>query len=450
MEPSKAAGAGDVKDVPPAASEDGDDGPSASDEKGERQPLLSGRSEQGDRQPLFSSRSDTSEGRAAHLLHYLQNLAQDHPHADIDEDNHSVKDYDPSKLATFRVFFHYTGTVLQNRVLWKETATTCLIYIAVVLWFSYWRWEGFKHFVGKESTIRAFLSMFSNLIGLLLSFYTSLNIGRWWAMRNGVQDLWTGASKLSVLLANGVTTDRDVLESVQRYARCSLYMLFRASQKVQNPYLAMRKRGLLKDDELSRLEQLGLRGMYPQASVPWAWMANMVSTLHKQGLTAGPPHYSLLLSTVEQGRSGISTIQMYIETPIPMAYLHVLGLMVKIHNVFIASLYGLICVMHLAGSHGVNEVAIVRTVFRAFFMPFLYNALLIINGDLTNPFDGDVGDLSFNQFDACIEAESLTLIEASENRPKWMEGRTFTGWKPDAPRTSRPFQMVQKSKTELP
>lgn len=376
--------------------------------------------EEGESTPLLARRS-----RVSGLIGML--TGQPTVHKDIDEE-HVHQSYNATVLATNRVLFHYTGTVFQRDVLWKETLSTFGIYLLVVLVFSHCRWEGFQSFVGKESTIRAFLSMFSNLIGLLLSFYTSLNIGRWWSMRQAVQQLWSSASKLSMLLAHGVTTDKELLLSIQRYARCSLYLIFAASQNPTDPMDSMVRRGILKEDEAAKLQNFHGRGAFPQASIPWAWLTSAITMLHRQGLTAGPPHLSTLLLTVEQGRASINTVQMYVETPIPMSYLHILGLMVKIHNVFIASLYGLICVMHLGGPDGVNEVAIVRTVFRAFFMPFIYNALLIINGDLTNPFDGDVGDLSFHQFDRCIEFESVTLIEAIDHKPQWMEGRQYASW----------------------
>lgn len=385
--------------------------------------------EKGERTPLLTSARDCSDietGQAGTILDRLTGHNKK-PKDDIDDDGVQTT-YEVNNLATFRVFFQHSGTVLQNPVLWKETISTFCIYVALVWVFGYWRWEGFTAFVGKESTIRAFLSMFSNLIGLLLSFYTALNIGRWWSMRLAVQDLWNGATKLSVLLAHGVTSDKELLHSVQRYARGSLFLIFAASQKVKDPASAMVRRGLLTEDEAVQLNNLSDKGIFPQASVPWAWLANAVSALHKQGLTMGPPHLCSLLAAVEQGRAGINTIQTYIETPVPMSYLHILGLMVKTHNLFIAGLYGLICVMHLGGDRGTNEVAIGRTVFRAFFMPFLYNALLIINVDLSNPFDGDVGDLSFRTFDRNIEAEALTMIAASEYRPKWMQGRKYAAW----------------------
>ena len=53
--------------------------------------------------------------------------------------------------------------------------------------------------------------------------------------------------------------------------------------------------------------------------------------------------------------------------------------MVKLHNFILSVLMALASVMLAAGAAGFNPVGVFRTAFRAFFMPFLYNAILILN-----------------------------------------------------------------------
>merc|ERR1719183_1514083 len=109
-----------------------------------------------------------------------------------------------------------------------------------------------------------------------------------------------------------------------------------------------------------------------KAETLWVWLTNVVTRMHDQGLTKGPPHYCQLMAAVEEGRSGVEPIQAYLETPIPSGYVLLLCLMVKLHNFILTVLMALTSVMHAGRSlEKFQAVGVFRTAFRAFFMPFL-------------------------------------------------------------------------------
>lgn len=311
--------------------------------------------------------------------------------------------------------------------------------MAVLFWsvFSFgfaFRFKGFSDFVGKESTIRAFIAMFSTLIGLLLSFYTALNLGRWWQMRVAVQHMMEGSKKLSMMIGHGVSQDPVVLKGINRYARASLFLIFSASRQEGKggdpPHVKALQAGLLTQEEVEKLETANGHMVFVQAETLWTWIANWITRMHDQGLTRGPPHYCALMAAVEEGRSGVADIQAYLETPIPLGYVHLLCIMVKLHNFILTILMAMASVMLSGGAEGFQPVGVFRTAFRAFFMPFLYNSILILNSEVTDPFGGDDGDFDWSTYDVNLAMSGQSYAIAAHNLPDCIE--TWSGKKEKA------------------
>jgi predicted membrane chloride channel (bestrophin family) len=337
--------------------------------------------------------------------------------------------YDLESLITFKVFGVVNGTVFNSRILWVETGMSAALYWVVVAFMYYVRFDGFSTFVGKESTIRAFIAMFSTLIGLLLSFYTALNLGRWWSMRKGVQNIEEGAKELVMMVSQGCSDDPVLLATISRYAEASLFLIFAASQNKDlgtSPRLLALKEGLLTQEEADKLAKLNPHMTFVHAETLWVWLANAVTRLHDQGLTKGPPHYCSLLNAVEQGRMGVATIQTYLETPIPLGYVHLLCLMVKLHNFILTVLMALACVMLAGGEKGMQPVGMFRTSFRAFFMPFLYNSILILNHEVSDPFGDDAGDFRYSSMHMNIRMSSQSYSNANKILPAWITDHKYS------------------------
>merc|ERR1719223_1764227 len=103
-----------------------------------------------------------------------------------------------------------------------------------------------------------------------------------------------------------------------------------------------------------------------------------------------------------------------------MIYVHFAGLMVKLHNMTVAILMGGICAVHTMNADGLGAF---RTMFRALFMPFMYNALLIINNNISDPFGGDIDDFPLGALVRQIrdEAKSIWSCGSADNLPLWIQ-----------------------------
>lgn len=231
-----------------------------------------------------------------------------------------------------------------------------------------------------------------------------------------------GCKKLT-LLASQVTKDEIFLETIHRYARAALFLIFAGSRNkddAKDPRLEALKAGLLTEDEAQKLEMMNPHMTFVQAETLWVWLANAVTQLHDQGLSKGPPHYCQMLAAVDQGRNGIPDIQAYLETPIPLGYVHLLCLMVKLHNFILTILMALASVMLAGGEKGFQAVGVFRTAFRAFFMPFLYNAILILNMEVSDPFGEDAMDFDFCRYDVNMLMTAKSFTTATKCYPDWL------------------------------
>eukprot|EP00927_Polykrikos_kofoidii_P018697 TRINITY_DN1869_c0_g1_i3.p1 TRINITY_DN1869_c0_g1~~TRINITY_DN1869_c0_g1_i3.p1 ORF type:complete len:439 (-),score=61.20 TRINITY_DN1869_c0_g1_i3:87-1319(-) len=352
------------------------------------------------------------------------------PHCVFDQSfgSQHIVEYDVQKLTTVRVFFVLSGTVLTDPILWFEMFLNSAVFAMVLLLSMYFRLDDLNHFVGEESDIRAFISMLTMLVCLILAFYTSLNISRWWDVRMvGVKAIWHASSKLTLQVSQGVTRDPELLDAIWRYACASLAFVFMMRSGVPDQMDNMIKWGLLTEDESQLMSEIPCS---QRSEAIWSWLACMITRLNRHGLVNGAPHYTGLMNTIDDGRGGSNVMNSYLETPIPMSYVHLLGLMVKLHNIMVAMLMGILSAKHTAGG---DYLGAFRTMFRAFFMSFLYNALLLINDDISDPFGGDISDFPMEKIleEIKADAESIIACGSADNLPAWLvQGKRFKKWVP--------------------
>lgn len=339
-----------------------------------------------------------------------------------------AKKYSLEGFLTWEVFTVWHGSVFKSATLWTQTALLAVLFWTVYFLTLKFRPEDFSQSLGEEGSIRAFITMFNTLIMLLLSFYTALNLGRWWQMRMGIEAIQDGTKRLVMLVSQGVSADSTLLASIGRYSRASLYLIFAASQHEegdQQPIEKAKKFHLLDDEEVRKLHAVHAHDVFVHAETLWVWLANVINRCSDQKLTKGAPHYCQLMGAIDCARSGITSIQAYLETPIPLGYVHLLCLMVQLHNFLLQVLMALTCAKHSGGAHGVQPVSVFRTAFRAFFMPFLYNAILMLNAVVVDPFGGDEGDFDWNDYDVSIAMSSESYSKAAENLPDWAKRTDF-------------------------
>jgi hypothetical protein len=346
-------------------------------------------------------------------------------HCEIEKDEHTeqVTEYDPKKLTTLRVFFVVQGTVLQNPVLWAEMAFEVVLFLLVTLPMVYFPPKMYSEWVSSNGDkVRSFTTLMSGLAAFLLAFYTSVTLNRWWHMRNkGIARIWNACVHLTLLVSHFVTQDEQVLSAIQRYARASLMLLFMERRGYGHKVQRLVHRDVLTEDEAHQLYLATDHVKQSRPQTMWSWIHAIVAQLNHEGKVKPDPLLPRILAHCSDGTEGVALIMHQLTTPIPMSYIHLLGLLVKTHNVCLALLMGLL--MGNAARSG-QVVLCCQIVGRTLLCPFLYNAILLIDDELQDPFSGDSSNFPMLKYDDVMLKDSKCVISAHAHLPRWIKERS--------------------------
>ncbi|CAJ1373216.1 unnamed protein product [Effrenium voratum] len=325
-----------------------------------------------------------------------------------------VDSYNSVKLASSALCCVLKGTVLTNRVLWGEQFLLFLLYMSSWRTAATFMKDATSH--GDDSAevriTRHYTEIMTSLAGFLLAFYTSIAVSRWWRLRTeGVGRIWGASSQLMMLLG-ALVGDHEPLAAIRRYARASLAIHFlrrRYPSEYMDKLDELEEREILLEDEMEKLREVGVN----LAESVWTWVAQIVV---RKARTEQMSEVMLvhLLQVVEKGRAGAACIGAQMGTPIPLQYVHLMGLLVKTHNVILACA----CGFQLACMSPRYAVGIS---LRTFLVPFLYNGILLINAELADPFGGGVNAFSLEKYEKGIESDGRGYVRASVHVPDCLQ-----------------------------
>lgn len=351
------------------------------------------------------------------------------------DDREAIQDYQPMKFSSFRVCCACKGTIMLDPILLIEQCIITIIFLAFALpVYIYFKEDMAADRKGavnvrewlntQEGKMRAFAKIMTGLAAFLLSFYTSISVTRWWTIRtDGVGGVKSATMDLCMWVSQFCTREEKVLSAIRRYSRASLILVFlwRRGQAsdVKQLKAQLTGRQLLDEGEVDKL----LKWNHCLHETIWAWQAGIVTMLHKEGKIKSEQLLSLLLERCSNGRAAIQCIHTHCAVRIPMQYVHLLGLLVKMHNLVLAIIMGTLFGAALRDS----EVIICFQLFgRTCLLPFLFNAILLINAELSDPFEGNMADFPGTVYEKALEKDGKAFIDATNNLPEWLQKR----WKP--------------------
>jgi len=271
----------------------------------------------------------------------------------------------------------------------------------------------------QEGKMRAFAMIMTNLAAFLLSFYTAICVGRWWVMRTGgIGGIKAAAVDLEILIYQNVTKEEQVLSAIRRYARASVLLIFLWRQdQTSNLKEHLVSRNVLLEHEADQLLAIN----HCLHETIWAWQAGIVTMLYKEGKIKSDQLYNLLLQKCMDGRSAVQLVHTHLAVRVPMQYVHLLGLLVKMHNFVLALIMG---GLFGAAVRNGETIICVQLFARTLILPFLFNAILLINAELTDPFNGGETDFPGMALQANLEKDCQGIISATQNMPDWLAARS--------------------------
>lgn len=340
-----------------------------------------------------------------------------------------ILDYEPLKLSSFSVFTLHTATIFENPVLAIEQVFITMIFflcaVPVYIMFNQ-KTEVAQNRHGdvtmnqwldtQEEKMRQFAMIMTTLAAFLLSFYTSICVGRWWTIRTqGVGGLKKAAVELELYTCQFVTQDEKILSAIRRYTRASLILvaLWRRHQldHIKDQLVG---RNILTEEEVNLL----LKWNHCLHETIWSWQGAIIALLSKEGKIPNQPLLCFLLERVSEGRTAAQCIHTHIAVRVPLPYVHLLGWLVKMHNTILAIIMG---TLFGAAVRDGRTIICVQLFCRTLILPFLFNAILLINAELSDPFDGGVAGFPCSTYEKTFESDGKAMISATQHEPEWMK-----------------------------
>jgi len=351
---------------------------------------------------------------------------------DANSDAENLVDYEPLKFSSFRVFCASKATVFKDPILLVEQIVITLFFISTAAPVYYYFKQDFlentsrhgdvslrKWLSAQENKMRDFAMIMSNLAAFLLSFYTSISVARWWAMRTGgVGGIKAATVDLEWLIYQNVTQEEQVLSAVRRYGRTSLMLIFLwRGEKLDELKEYLVSHELLHEHEADQL----LKWNHCLHETIWAWQAAIVTMLYKEQKIKSDQLFNLLLERCLEGRAAVQLVHTHLAVRVPMQYVHLLGLLVKMHNLVLALIMGGLFGAALR-SH--ETIICIQVFARTCILPFLFNAILLINAELADPFNGSITDFPGIVYQGGLEKDCKGFISATQNMPDWLVARS--------------------------
>jgi len=275
--------------------------------------------------------------------------------------------------------------------------------------------------VSKFTKISDFLRVF---VGLLLGFFMSASVNRWWNCAQGFHNLCAAIRTLHIM-TNSLGVPEDLTLRLLRYGVSSAWVLhnqlhvealplaeqdsatkkfWEALDNGAAPDLMFVK---LDEDELEML-----RDMSDPPGTLWMWMGSFVGYMAEDGVIPGhaTATFGALMADIRNGFNAIRDVRSSISVQAPFIYVQMLSSLVHINNIVNAISFGLTSgasigtlLVHWKVFHALpavqgnkpeassREAAIdLQTLLVSFFFscfgPFVYQALLEVSIAIAQPF----------------------------------------------------------------
>eukprot|EP00437_Effrenium_voratum_P060635 CAMPEP_0181488152 /NCGR_PEP_ID=MMETSP1110-20121109/48230_1 /TAXON_ID=174948 /ORGANISM="Symbiodinium sp., Strain CCMP421" /LENGTH=405 /DNA_ID=CAMNT_0023614767 /DNA_START=64 /DNA_END=1277 /DNA_ORIENTATION=- len=339
-----------------------------------------------------------------------------------DDEAFDSMNYDARKLVTFSVFLNFAGTVWLKPSLWKMMGVLMCIAASVSLSVALLVKEPAKLDVAKFSQVSTFLEV---VVGLLLGFFLSSSVQRWYDCTNGFLELFDAIRTLHMQL-NAFGVPKQRLQMCLRYCVVSAFCLdddliaSAMEPQERSEFLASRWANHTEEDENAALagwtdetkslgkllpsEQRVLAQIEDPAQTLWVWVTSLLTRLSADGQVPGmaTPTYGRIIQIAEQAYGGIRSVRASIRVQPPYVHVQMMAALVLVNNIINAINVGVtsgvtvsICFARLHStaahhvgaetvSHSLQDLAV--AVILSTVGPFLYQALLEVAVCIAQPF----------------------------------------------------------------
>jgi len=361
--------------------------------------------------------------------------------------------YRASILGTWETFHHILDeTIWGSPKLWKMMRDLLILTSAVAVMPMMLIADPAELRPSKLTRVSQFLNV---VVGLLLGFFLTSSINRWYSCVDGFLTLLDSVRNLQMqFIALGVPEEES--GRILRHAFASASLLhqqllfdnrklcddFNAQEEERKMWQALSSKPAFMCHQhpttlLEKEEVEVLKPTRDPPSVIWTWIAALIGRLSADGwIPAMPtPTYGRIMNICQEAHGGIRQVRASICVQTPWNYAHSLAALVHINNALNAIVLGLVAgiaaATHLQRNRLINyygtahledvQMDIENVVITCFYCtvgPIVYQILLLIAISLAQPFAGDDAkiplDRLLNQLEEDI-CDSADLIDGIEN-----------------------------------
>jgi len=312
--------------------------------------------------------------------------------------------YSPRELL---VFSHLKGTVLPE--VWRMCAFTCALAYALCHIYNPIRRtvrdggpKTILYYIFHDCD--AFFGLCTSFVTFILSFFNATIFGRWWKMRELCGTV-NGRTVDTCVLLSAYIKDQEQLDEMLRllWLAHALHVHSVIPSSHAGLLAQLVEGGLLMPgEELAALQQCSSLASSTPISIAYGWFSSRFG----EALLALPPslHSGLLMSVqtnVSAMRASAADVLMYLATPVPLAYTHLLEMMVVMYV--------------LMAPIGLVPRLLWMAVPGCFVTTLIFYGFMCVGKLMLNPFDQKMADafevnafLKGTRF-ACLEVSSAVF-----------------------------------------
>mmetsp|Transcript_23100 Transcript_23100/g.41741 ORF Transcript_23100/g.41741 Transcript_23100/m.41741 type:complete len:561 (+) Transcript_23100:79-1761(+) len=253
----------------------------------------------------------------------------------------------------------------------------------------------------------------------LFGLFVSLTLGRWWSVRSGgigatADHIVNVCSFLTANAARRLVRSQDWHlfkanhDRIVRYGIASLTCLAKESRGPEAPLDDLVNLKLLSESEKVLVEA---SPPHTRALCLWCWMT-CVATETMEMVKLPPPNMNILFNDLNAGIDGLHTVHQYLGTQLPFPYVHMITLLVDLHNIVIAVAAGMSFAVKL---HEENPSACIIEVLRLLIVPTMYQGLLQICVFLSDPMGDDIIDFPIMEYQLGISEACSSIIRTTRS-----------------------------------
>mmetsp|Transcript_13915 Transcript_13915/g.24328 ORF Transcript_13915/g.24328 Transcript_13915/m.24328 type:complete len:413 (+) Transcript_13915:89-1327(+) len=323
--------------------------------------------------------------------------------------------YHSQELSAWSSVMSLSFTVWNRRTLWMTALKLLLLSLVVGVLVVAIVPDPGQLRVSKFTEISNFLRVF---VGLLLGFFMSASVNRWWACVNHFLELCSSVRKIQMMLISCKVPEEE-MQLCLRYGVLSAWILhvelhiqalpLDKQEKAKEEFWTKLRGGEDSDKTFGKMrdaEADQLQAMEDPAGTLWLWVGAVMGRLAEENRLHSPPMYARFMTLSGAGLDAIVKVRSNISVQAPYIYVHMLASLVHINNVVNALSFGMTggvsvgtwlawrgIIPHKARATGAEAAVDMQSLLVSFFFtcfgPFVYQALLEVSIAIAQPFSNN-------------------------------------------------------------